>query len=130
GQSWSEHGSQPPLGQSHHSTKHEAESQRDQDLRRFGREDEDEAVALDKRGETGDAKRHQEKPKGGPELQLHRISSRSGADEEGYTNNSAQPEGGKPEARVGIKVPRQHYPIPDQVASEHEPSRGEIGQVP
>ena len=96
------------------------------------RENEYEAFAFDQRGEARDAKRHQKKAKGRPEAQVHLWLAGAGnrsADVKRQANNETEPERGEPETRAGIKIPHQHYAIPDEVAPEYEPAIREPREV-
>src|SRR5947208_673469 len=84
-------------------TQNGAHSQREPDLARMRRENQEEAAAFHERRKTRNAKWHQEQAERLPESQLHLLTAGSGrADEQGKPDDNAEPQRGQPKPRTGV----------------------------
>lgn len=109
---------------------HRAQAKGDKVLGRMRRNDEQEILSLDQRGETRDAKWHKKKPEYAPP-----IDASPGRDPGGRAHPKRKPydcaktKRCQPEARIRIEIPDEYNNIPNRIAPKNQTRRGEILKV-
>jgi hypothetical protein len=115
------------LDRDYESQKESAQSERGGVLPPARRKDQNKISSFDERGETRDAKWHDEKAQDLPTIET-RASAR-GADDQRDSNDSGEPNGGQPKLGVRIKIANREKEIPEEITPEDCPSSRKIREI-
>jgi hypothetical protein len=96
-----------------------AEAQREVILCQAWREDEEEAAALDQRGEAGNAEGHYKEAGRGPKTETATATG-ARADQQGNADDRRDADGGEPERAVKIEVANGKEEIPKKIAPQDD----------
>ena len=112
------------------SAEQRTERDRNQNLLRVRRENQNEPFAFHQRRKTRNTKRHHEQTDDLPGFKFHFVfAGGGGADEQREADDEAQTQRGQPQARTGIEVAHQHDEIPDEITPKYQPALGKVGEV-